>query len=431
MECDIDTLRAFLVAAGCPDEAVAGLARDAPLGDQGISPQSRAALAGLLTEGLGVPGAPGTLLETGSLDDWHRFVARHLDDETVRKAAVARIRAGAGELPPGQDYGIGRMRPEDAFGVARLFYAIYDANYPVVDYYVPEKVSALNRRNDVLTVVGRLSTGEIAGQGAYFRSSSPNPAVYEMGQVHVVPAYRASSLPLRLFACLDEMSGTMDWVEAFFGEAVCTHLVTQKLVTRHGYADCGLELSLMPNDAYEKEGYSLRVSCLLSFRVVRDRPLPLFLPECYRPVLEHVLSGFSLDRDIRFAASDLPSDQTTGLTSRIFGQAQVERVQVATIGRDFADHVAALEERAVRQGLAVVEVYLRTAAAGVAFAVSALRKRGFVFGAFAPLWFDGGDAVMLQRLATPPDFDAINLLTDRAKTILVHIRDEWEARGLG
>jgi hypothetical protein len=38
---------------------------------------------------------------------------------------------------------------------------------------------------------------------------------------------------------------------------------------------------------------------------------------------------------------------------------------------------------------------------------------------------------MLQRLATQPDFEAVHLLTDRAKAILAHIREEWTAHGRG
>ncbi len=431
MECDIETLRAFLETAGCPAETAAALARDVPLAAQGLAPGLPAALARCLARGLGVPDAPAAFVREGSLDDWAGFVARHLDEARLKRAALARIAAEAGELPLGKAYEICQLQPRDAFGAARLLHAIYADNYPVLDYYVPEKLVALNRRKDVLTLVARLEGGGIAGQGAYYRSSPPNPAVYEQGQLLVDPAYRQTSMAFRLLGELDEVSHAMTWAEAFFGEAVCNHVVTQKSGDRQGYIPCGIELSLMPDRAYEKEGAAGRVSCMMGFRVDRDRPLPLHLPEVYRPVLEGILSGFSLDRELHFAASDLPVTEETALDSRIFDLAQVERVQVSAIGRDFPGHVAAIEERAAQLGLAVVQVFLNAAAPGTAFAVTALRERGYVFGAFAPLWFADGDAVMLQRLATEPDFDAVRLLTDRAKAILAHIREEWGTRGRG
>ncbi|BAH77245.1 hypothetical protein [Solidesulfovibrio magneticus] len=429
MECDIDTLRAFLETVGCPAETAAVLARDMPQTAQGLPPATGAALAAALTEALGTPAAPSELLEHGSLDDWLRFVAGHHDDAALKRAAMARIINGKGNISPGKAYTIDAMRPADAPGVAGLFHTIYDANYPVLDYYVPEKLIALNRQKAVLTLVARLETGEIAGHGAYYRSSPPNPAVYEQGQLLVDPAYRQSSMAFKLLRELDALSYAMPWAEAFFGEAVCNHLVTQKSGDKQGYTPCGIELSLMPDAAYAKEGAAGRVSCMMGWRMHRDKPSPLYLPEVYRPVLEGILSGFSLRRDIRFDPGDHPASGETVLTSRLFDLAQVERVQVAAVGHDFPARTAAIEERADRLGLAVVQVSINASSPSTAWAVRTLRQRGYVFGAFAPQWFPDGDALMLQRLAAQPDFEAVNLYTDRAKAILAHIRQEWGARG--
>lgn len=429
MECDLDTLLVFLEMAGCPAETAAALARDLPLPAQGLAPATSAALAAALTEALGTPDAPTELLEHGSPDDWLRFVAQHMDDAALKQAAMARITNGKAAIPPGKAYVIEAMRPADAPGVAGLFHTIYDANYPVLDYYVPEKLVALNRQKAVLTLAARLETGEIVGHGAYYRSSPPNPAVYEQGQLLVDPAYRQTSMAFRMLRELDAVSYAMPWAEAFWGEAVCNHVVTQKSGDKQGYTPCGIELSLMPDDAYAKEGAAGRVSCMMGWRVHRDKPLLLHLPEAYRPVLEGILSGFSLDRDIRFDPGDHPASGETVLDSRLFDLAQVERVQVAAVGHDFPAHADAIEERADRLGLAVVQVYLNASSPGTTWAARTLRQRGYVFGAFAPLWFPDGDALMLQRLAAQPDFEAINLYTDRAKAILAHIRQEWGARG--
>ena len=429
MECDLDTLLAFLETTGCPAQTAAALARDLPLTAQAIPPETGAALSALLTEALGTPAAPAEILEHGSPDDWLRFVARHLDDAALKQATMARITNGKAAIPPGKAYVIETMRPADAPGVAGLFHTIYDANYPVLDYYVPEKLIALNRQKAVLTLAARLETGEIAGHGAYYRSSPPNPAVYEQGQLLVDPAYRQSSMAFKLLRELDTVSYAMTWAEAFWGEAVCNHVVTQKSGDKQGYTPCGIELSLMPEGAYAKEGAAGRVSCMMGWRVHRDKPLPLYLPEVSRPVLEGILSGFTLDRDIRFEAGDHPASGETVLTSRLFDLAQVERVQVAAVGHDFPARTAAIEERADRLGLAVVQVAINASSPGTAWAVKTLRQRGYVFGAFAPLWFPDGDALMLQRLAAEPNFEAINLYTDRAKAILAHIRQEWGARG--
>lgn len=429
MDCDLDTLLAFLETAGCPAQTAASLARDVPLAAQGLAPETGQALAAVLTEALGAPAAPPELAGQGSLDDWLRFVARHRDDAAQRQAALARVVSAKAPIPQGRAYAIEAMRPADAPGVAGLFHTIYDAHYPVLDYFVPEKLIALNRQKAVLTLVARLETGQIAGHGAYYRSSPPNPAVYEQGQLLVDPAYRQSFMAFKLLRELDAVSHAMPWAEAFFGEAVCNHLVTQKSNDKQGYTPCGIELSLMPDGAYAKEGATGRLTCLIGWRVHQNRPLPLYLPEVYRPVAEGILSGFSLDRDVRFSPGDQPVCQETVLESRLFDLAQVERLQVAAVGRDFPTHADAIEERANRLGLAVVQVYLNASCPGTPWAAQTLRRRGYVFGALAPLWFPDGDALMLQRLAAEPDFEAVKLYADRAKAILAHIRQEWGTRG--
>ncbi len=425
MEFDAATLGEVLAAAGCGPDVAASLRSDLPLPDQGVPPAALAAFAALLAERFGAPPPPAPLLEQGSLDAWSAFLAAHLDDAAILRAAVARILADDKPLPLGEAYVLDRMQPRDALGVARLFHAIYDDKYPVADYYVPERLVALNRDKAVVTVVARLASGGIAGHGAFYRSSPPNPAVYEVGQVLVAPEYRQTSMAFRILSDLDARSRSMTFANAFFGETVCTHLVTQKTGHRQGYGSCGLELSLMPAGAYAKEGAAGRVSCLLQFRVDRDRRMPLFAPECCRAALEPILAELSLDRDVRFAVSDAPTASQTVLTSRVFDFAQVQRLQVTAIGRDFPDQAAAWDIQARSRGLAVVQVYLSAGEPGVAFAAEILRQRGYIFGGLAPLWF-GPDALMFQWLAAPPDFTAINLLTDSAKALLAHIQAEWE-----
>ncbi len=362
-----------------------------------------------------------------SLDDGRRLLER-LDDATVLAAAVARIRDGWRDVPPGRPYELDMLRPGDAPGVAQLMFVIYGDKYPVVDYYVPERLVELNRQGRLLTVVARLASGEIAGQGAFYQSSPPNRAIFEQGQLLVAPQYRNSSIAFRILQKLDQLSRTMPQAEGFFGEAVCNHLVTQKCIARQGYSECGLELALMPTNAYEKEGAGGRVSCLLAARVDRDGPGPLFVPECYRAPLERILEGFSLDRDIRFAHRDAPSAETTALEARTFDFAQVTRVQVATVGRDFPERLAALDLAGEAGGEAVLQVYLNAGAPGVAFAVEALRRRGFVFGGFLPRWFGPQDGLMLQKLRVVPDFEAIRLHSDRARALFADIAAEWRQR---
>lgn len=344
---------------------------------------------------------------------------------------IERIRRDWREIEPDRKYAIGPLKPGDGQGIAQLFYSVYGDRYPVEDYYVPESIERLNAEGALLTVVARLESGAVAGQGAYYQSSPPNKALFEFGQLLIAPEYRNSLMVAKIVREMDRLSRTMAQAQGFFGEAVCTHLVTQKLVDKHGYAECGLEVSLMPAGAYEKEGAgSQRVSCLLGARVDRDHHMPLHLPACYRQAMELILRGFSLDREISFSAMDAPLATESSFDSRTFDFASVERVQVATVGSDFTDVVRTLDQDAKRRNLAVVQMFVNTGGPGAVFAVEALRARGFILGGLVPLWF-GPDGILMQKLYVEPEFDAINLFSDRSKALLAFIRTDWDrARSL-
>jgi len=330
------------------------------------------------------------------------------------------------EIPTGQAFELDRFRPEDAAGVAQLFYTIYGEKYPVVDYYVPEEIVRLNREGKLFTVVGRLPSGEIAGQGAYFQSSPPNKALFEFGLMLVAPEYRNSTLAFKLAMGMDRFSRTMSQAQGFFGEAVCTHLLTQKLCSRHEYFECGLEVALMPAGAYEKEGAGAqRVSCLLGARVDRDRRAALYLPECYKQEIACILEGVTLDRDIRPSSESVSQSAKTVFESEVFDFAQVVRCQVSSAGADFPDRMDELDARARRDGLAVVQTFVNLGDPGAAFAVETLRGRGFFFGGFLPIWF-GSDGLFMQKLYVEPEFENINLFDEKSKRLLALIRKDYD-----
>ncbi|GAB7078816.1 acyl carrier protein [Megalodesulfovibrio paquesii] len=335
---------------------------------------------------------------------------------------IARLQQHWQQVEPGKKYVVERLQPGDGQGVAQLFYTIYGDRYPVKDYYSPERIEQMNREGSLSTIVARLETGVVAGQGAYFQSSPPNKALYEGGQLMVAPEYRHSLMAAKIAREMNRTSHAMPQAQGFYGEAVCTHLVTQKLNDSHGYAECGLEVSLMPAGAYENEGAgSQRVSCLMSFRVDQDRHLPLHLPACYRETWELVLGGGALDRECAIVAADTPAAGQTVLERRTFDFAQVERVQVLTVGADFPVLAAQLDHEAQARNLAVLQVFINAGAPGTAFAVETLRTRGFFLGGFLPIWF-GPDGVLMQKLFVAPEFETINLHSAKAKILFEQVR---------
>ncbi|BAH75431.1 acyl carrier protein [Solidesulfovibrio magneticus] len=428
MSVSLDVLRELLVEAGVAADVAEAIRPDAPLLRQGVDSLNFSAFCLAVEHRIGLSLNERDALTLRTLNDFVGYLGAARND-TPPADPVGRIVRNWREVEAGRSFAVGPLRPGDGQGVAQLFYAIYGDRYPVEDYYIPERIESLNAQGHLLTVVARLETGAVAGQGAYYQSSPPNKALFEFGQVMVDPAYRNTTMAARIVREMERLSRLMPQAEGFFGEAVCTHLVTQKLVDRHGYAECGLEAALMPSGAYEKEGAgSLRVSCLLAARVDRDRPMKMHLPECYRRELAYILEGFSLNRDISFDGRQEPTIRESSLERRLFDFAQVERVQAVGIGADFPERAAVLDREAAQRGLAVLQVFVNVGDPGAALAVEALRERGFFLGGLIPLWF-GTDGLLMQKVYVAPEFEAINLYSSRAKTLLEFIRDDYDRIG--
>ncbi|MEI8356051.1 MAG: hypothetical protein WCG31_08195, partial [Deltaproteobacteria bacterium] len=152
----------------------------------------------------------------------------------------------------GEAYRVGYLEPSDGPGVARLFYAVYGDGYPIDTYYIPERLAEENRRGTIRSVVARTAHGDVVAHVALYRSSPPNPNLYEFGVGLTLPPYRSTTAFFRVTQLLIELVGD-DGIDGFFGEAVCNHIVTQKL-SRHVQAvETALEPALMPAETYAAE----------------------------------------------------------------------------------------------------------------------------------------------------------------------------------
>jgi len=309
-----------------------------------------------------------------------------------------------------------RFEPADAPGVARLFYQIYDESYPVDEPYVPELLIEANRSRQFHTVVASTPDGMIAGHGAIYRSSPPNPRFYEYGQMLVDKAYRKTSAVFRLHRfAVEHLFGKAEGVDAIYGEAVCHHTVTQKMIHGSGFVACGLELGLMPESAYAGEGVVGRASCLYAQRVDRDTPGPLFLPGDWGGLVQALKGNWELSREVAQGDAKVPAHAATVIESRHFAFAGVRRLTVFRIGADFAARLAAELEAARKDHAVLVQMFLCLGEAWVGQAARQLRQEGFFFGAYMPLWFAGAgpgpDALLLQRFMEPVTLAGLRLHT--------------------
>jgi hypothetical protein len=210
-----------------------------------------------------------------------------------------------------------------------------------------------------------------------------------------------------------------------FGEPVTIHLHMQKHCETHGFETTALEVGLMPGDAYSGEGVSShRVSTLLYFRIYRNIPQKIFLPVTYNEAIRFMYGDFSLGRTFSESTEPIPPSAASEAKMDVFDFAKVARISFYETGSDFAERISDLEAEAVKKGSIVIQVWLKLTSHWVGTVVNVLRARGFFLGGVLPQWFDD-DGLLMQKILFMPDFESIQIYSDRALRIREHVKADW------
>jgi hypothetical protein len=348
--------------------------------------------------------------------------------EHVKEPGATRRVDHSTPVESGQKYQIDRFRPEDAPGIANLFFAIYGPHYPFDTYYIPERLREENHNGNMYSVVAGTPAGDIVGHIALYRSSPPCQELYEVGQGLVLKNYRHTFIAYRLFQYVFETLGPGVRPAGIFGEAVCNHVASQKAAARFGMKDVALEVDLMPGEVYKKEmDLPGRVSCLIQFRSFHDRPHEVFIPEVYRAQIASILSDLEISRVITPVTAAIPADGNCEAVVKFFGYAGVARVNVIRGGTDFERVVARVEQQAAAQDIVVLQFFLNLDSPWVGSAVEHLRGRGYFLGGYVPRWFDADGLLMYKVCGPPPHWDGIQLFDPKAGRILEMVQADWEA----
>jgi hypothetical protein len=337
-----------------------------------------------------------------------------------RSEALEVLAADQRPIPDDQEFIADRFQPSDAYGVTRLFHAVYGDGYPIDTYYIPERLVDENRRGTIRSVVSRTASGDVVSHVALYRSSPPNPNLYELGLGLTLPGYRSTMAFFRANQQLMELVGH-DGIDGIFGEAVCNHIITQKLSLQSRMLETALEPALMPARAYQAEQSAQgRVGCMVYARVDRDCPRKLHLPHPYREELTLLLDGLNLDRELIAPDSSLPAGQGEIDTQR-FDFAGVARCTVTTPGEGLAMQLAELERQLRNDDYALIQFFIDLGHPWSGGIVELLRRQGYRFGGLLPTWF-GSDGLLLQKHFVDPDFDGMKILSSRGRSLLELVR---------
>lgn len=329
----------------------------------------------------------------------------------------------------GNNLTVDLFRPDDAQGVAELFTEVYGKDYPAKIVYDPRGLVEAFERRDNIPVVVRTPDGRIIGYSSLFRSA-PDKGVYEKGNGAVLPAFRNAGVMGMIFQYVGRMISGIEGVKVFFGEPVCNHVYMQKTALAHlPFIETALEVDLMPAEAYDKEkSASGRVSTLLMFITVVMNSHVVHVPGIYARYLEYIYNGLDDKRSFSGSADDLPSSKRTRIDTQVFDFARVARVAVHEAGADISDVLLSEERRVMGRNVEVVQVWLKLSWPWVGKAVDLLRGKGYFFGGILPQWF-GEDGLLMQKTVSRPNWEGINLFSERARNILEFVRTDWQHSG--
>lgn len=320
---------------------------------------------------------------------------------------------------------VGFFRPADAQGIVRLFKEVYGDGYPIKLFYDPQALEKANAEGEYYSIVARTASGKVVGAQHLFRSA-PYRGLYELGAGLVLKEYRRLGVNNRMMGFVfQDWLQSMRNIEETFGEPVCNHLHMQKVVAELKHVETALEVALMPAEAYDREKSAEgRVATLLAFRCYQSLPHAVFMPSAYEKELRFLYSGLDDARTLLISDTDLPGGQTSKGEITFFDFARVARVAMLNVGYDFETYLEKLEEEGARRNLAVIQIWIKLGSRCSGAAAEVLREKGYFLGGLLPRWFNH-DGLLMQKLFTEPDFDGIQLYSDRAKTMFDMVREDF------
>ncbi len=333
------------------------------------------------------------------------------------------------KIKPGQTYETDLFRPEDAHGVVQLFKTVYGEAYPIRTFLEPELLMEENAAGRTISSVARTPAGDIVGHVALLHSA-PYDRIYECGAGLVHPSYRGGKgIFTQLNVHAKEVTARKFKAELIYGEPVCNHLFSQKASVSIGWITHALEVDLMPAAAYDKEkSASGRVAAVLDFKTIVSRPHTVYLPALHEEALRFIYRGLDDSRDFLLSREDLPSPIKTEIRSQVFDFAQVARLAVHEAGGDFEKTFAEQEKTVREKGAAVIQVWLKLSWPWIGRTVEVLRKRGYFLGGLLPRWFDA-DGMLMQKSGARPNWEGIQIYSDRARNILERVEADWKQIG--
>ena len=338
--------------------------------------------------------------------------------------------APSGERPAPQvieeklDYDVRGLQPSEAIEVSRCAYKSHGYTFFDEHIYYPDRLIELNQSGEMLSAVAVTKGGDFMGHAALVYPE-PGARIAELTFVFVNLEYRGQGCMNRL--CDYLFNSPEHHLAGIYAYAVSNHVFTQKVMLKHGFGDCCIELATSPA-TWEFKGMAQntqRISVIMSYKYLVPPPAPVIHPPphhrdmieaCYRNI------GAAPVCEIPGAPPPLP-DEPSRIDCRIFATENCAEIQVARAGRHVVREVrTALRSLCVRQ-VAAIFLFLDLGQPATGFLVAEFEALGFFFAGILPQ-AAVGEALVLQYLNNVElDYSKIQAHSEMAQRLLAYIRE--------
>ena len=321
------------------------------------------------------------------------------------------------------EYDVRSLQPAEAIEVSRCAYKSHGYTFFDEHIYYPERLIELNQSGEMLSAVAVTKEGVFMGHAALVYPEL-GAKIAELTFVFVNLEYRGQGCMNRL--CDFLFNSKAHQLSGIYAYAVSNHVFTQKVMMKHGFGDCCIDLATSPA-TWEFKGMeenTQRISVIMSFKyLVPPVALTLYPPAHHREMIEAAYRNIGASHAFAAPAAkvDLPAEESR-IDSRIFASESCGEIHVMKPGQQVVREVrVALKSMCVKQ-MASISLFLNLADPATYYLAEELEKLGFFFAGILPQ-AAVGEALVLQYLNNVElDYSKIQAHSDMAKRLLAYIQ---------
>lgn len=344
-------------------------------------------------------------------------------------------------LAPEQTYtirlaGQGPRSSRDWAAIARAMYKTYGFSYAREDFYIPERIRALNEQGLVVSVVAEADlTGEVVGHYAlevagFGQFGVKTPAIGELGKAVVDPAHRGRGLMERMRRFTEDAARSRGML-ALFSEPTMIHPYSQKANESLGARACAVMLGMFRTEdnrmrAIRTPAQLQRGSLLMYYQPLQP-PMTreLAFPERHADMLSRTYEGCGIPFVRMPPGEHRPALPQTELEAKFLAGIDMGQIHVRRVGHDIGAALRAARDELVRRaGSPMMLLQVRLNDPGAPSACEVAERLGFFYSGMCPLHDDGQDVLQLQYVEVDMDIAKLAVAGAFARELVDYVAAE-------